>query len=79
MKKFETLVSTNAMDVLLLLVGNAMMNDKAQISLARDLVREIGWKSCSNVDVKGYLKELFALVTRFYMECNEDGKDTAQA
>jgi len=79
MKKFETLVSTNAMDVLLLLVGNAMMNEKAQILLARDLVHEIGYKSCSNVDVKGYLKELFALVTRFYVECNEDGKNTAQA
>lgn len=78
MKKFETLVSTNAMDVLLLLVGNAMMNEKAQVLLARDLVNEIGYPSCSNVDVRGYLQELFALITRFYMECKY-AKDSAQA
>lgn len=79
MKKFETQVSTNAMSVLLLLVGSAMMSEKSQMLLARDMVKEIGYPSCSNVDVKGYLKELFALVTRFFAECNEDGKDTAQA
>lgn len=78
MKKFETLVSTNAMDVLLLLVGNAMMNEKAQCMLARDMVRELGYPSCSNKEAREYLHELYVLIVRFFMEC-KDAKDTAQA
>lgn len=69
MNKFD--FSEGAMDTLILLVGNALQSEKAKIYLARDLVRELGYKSCSNKDVEEWLDELFPALVQMRVGADE--------